>query len=137
MNTERCNDITDEKRIEQKSGLAEPGILCRDYGFLILAGIMIGLGAGLLADNLFAGFLIGLGSGLVVSELLPLARKSPEGVCQKPAGMNVTALLIGAFLILAGTSIVFAPAAIWLYVFAGFFILAGIWILVRGFSAIS
>jgi len=125
--------MTDAQRIELKSGLAEPGKHCRDYGFLILAGILIGVGVGLLADHAGVGFLIGLGLGLIGSELVPLAWKPQEGECREPGETNVTPLLIGALLILIGLSFVWAPAAVWPYAFAGLLILAGIWFLIRGF----
>ena len=50
---------------------------------------------------------------------------------------NVTLLLIGAVLVLAGISIVWAPAAIWIYAIPGLMILAGIGVLVRGFAKTS
>jgi hypothetical protein len=46
----------------------------------------------------------------------------------------VTLLLIGAVLVLTGIIIVWAPAAIWIYAIPGLMILAGIGVLVRGFS---
>lgn len=137
MKTENCAEMTGAQRIELKSGLAEPGKHHRNCGFLIPAGVLIGLGMGILADYVFTGFLIGLGFGLLGEGLLPLVKKPLEGECPRPEGANGTMLLIGAFLILIGISIVLAPAAIWPYVFAGFFILAGIWVLVRGLARIS
>ena len=136
MKTENCAEITDAKRIELKSGLAEPGEHDRHTGFIIPAGILIGLGVGLLVDQAGVGFLVGLGLGLIGSELLSFVRKSREGECTQPGGANVTTLLIGAFLVFIGIGIVLAPAAIWPYAIAGFFILTGIWFLVRGFSKI-
>ena len=133
MKTDSCAEITDAKQIEMKSGLSEPKEH-RQYGFIIPAGILIGLGAGLLVDNLVSGFLIGLGLGFVGSELLPLVKKSLAGECLQPGGANVTTLLIGAFLVFIGIGIVLAPAAIWPYAIAGFLILSGLWFLVRGFS---
>ena len=84
-------------------------------------------------DHAVAGFLVGLGLGLLGSELLPLARKSREGEYLQAGGANVTLLLIGAVLVLAGISIVWAPAVIWIYAIPGLMILAGIGVLVRGF----
>jgi len=136
MKAENCAEITDPKRIELKSGLTEPGDHARHCGFIVPAGILIGLGAGLLVDQLGSGFLIGLGLGLIGSELLQHAGKSREGECTQPGGANVTTLLIGAFLAFIGIGIVLAPAAIWPYAIAGFLILAGIWFLVRGFYKI-
>ena len=133
MKTDSCAEITDAKRMEMKSGLSEPGEH-RQYGFIIPACILIGVGVGLLVDHLGSGFLIGLGLGFVGSELLPLVKKSLGGECPQPGGANVTTLLIGAFLIFIGIGIVLAPAAIWPYAIAGFLILSGLWFLVRGFS---
>jgi len=136
MKTENCSEMTDARSIEQKSGLAEP-VKDRQSGFIVPAGILIGLGAGLLADHAVAGFLVGFGLGLLGSELVPLARKSKEGEDPLAGGANVALLLIGAVLVLAGTSIVWAPAAVWIYAIPGLMILAGIGVLVRGFAKTS
>lgn len=134
MKTENCTEMTDARSIELKSGLAEP-VKDRHLGFIVPAGILIGLGAGLLVDHAFAGFLVGLGLGLLGSELFPLVRKSRE--VELAGGANVTLLLIGAVLVIAGISSVWEPAAIWTYAIPGLFILAGIWVLVRGFKKTS
>jgi len=136
MKAENCAEITDAKRIELKSGLTEPREHDRHCGFIVPAGILIGLGVGLLVDQGGCGFLIGLGLGLIGSELLSHVRRSREGECMQPGGANVTTLLIGAFLVFIGIGIVLAPAAIWPYAIAGFLILTGIWFLVRGFYKI-
>ena len=136
MKSENCAEITDAKRIELKTGLTEPVKNDRYSGFIVPAGILIGLGVGLLVDYLVSGFLIGLGLGLIGSELLTLVRKSREDECTQTGGANVTTLLIGAFLVFIGIGIVLAPAAIWPYAIAGFLILTGIWFLVRGFFKI-
>jgi hypothetical protein len=127
--------MNDARSIELKSGLKEPAE-DKKNGFIVPAGILIGLGAGLLADYAVAGFLIGLGLGLLGSELLPLARNSREEV-PLAGGVNVTLLLIGAVLVLAGTSIVWAPAAVWVYAIPVLMILAGTGVLVRGFAKTS
>jgi F0F1-type ATP synthase assembly protein I len=136
MKAENCAEITDAKRIEQKSGLAEPVKNDRYSGFIVPAGILIGLGVGLLVDYLVSGFFIGLGLGLIGSELFRLVEKSREAECTQPGSANVTTLLIGTFLVFIGFGIVVAPAAIWPYAIAGFLILTGIWFLVRGFLRI-
>jgi hypothetical protein len=128
--------MTDARSIELKSGLSEP-VEDRRNGFIVPAGILIGLGAGLLVDHGGAGFLVGLGAGLLGSELLPFVRKSREGEYPLPGGANVTLLLIGAVLVLAGISIVWAPTAIWTYAIPGLLILAGIVFLVRGVAKTS
>jgi hypothetical protein len=136
MKAENCAEITDAKRIELKSGLTEPGEHDRHWGFIVPAGILIGLGVGLLVDHMGTGFLIGLGFGLIGSELFTLVKKSREEECMQPGGANVTTLLIGTFLVFIGIGIVLAPAAIWPYAIAGFLIIAGIGFLVRGFFRI-
>jgi hypothetical protein len=136
MKAENCAEMTDAKRIELKSGLAEPKEHDRYNGFIVPAGILIGLGVGLLVDYLVSGFFIGLGLGLIGSELYRLVEKSREGECTQPGGANVTTLLIGTFLAFIGIGSVLAPAAIWPYAIAGFLILTGIWFLVRGFLRI-
>jgi hypothetical protein len=137
MKTENCAEITDAKRIEQKSGLTEPVKNDRYSGFIVPAGILIGLGVGLLVDYLLSGFFVGLGLGLICSELFRLIEKSREAESTQTGGSNVTTLLIGTFLVFIGFGIVLAPAAIWPYAIAGFLILTGIWFLVRGFFKIA
>jgi F0F1-type ATP synthase assembly protein I len=136
MKAENCAEITDAKRIEQKSGLTEPVKNERYSSFIVPAGILIGLGVGLLVDYLLSGFFVGLGLGLICSELFRLVERSRETESTQPAGANVTTLLIGTFLVFIGFGIVLAPAAIWPYAIAGFLILTGIWFLVRGFLRI-
>jgi hypothetical protein len=136
MKAENCAEITDAKRIEQKSGLTEPVKNERYSSFIVPAGILIGLGVGLLVDYLLSGFFVGLGLGLICSELFRLVERSRETESTHPAGANVTTLLIGTFLVFIGFGIVLAPAAIWPYAIAGFLILTGIWFLVRGFLRI-
>lgn len=136
MKTENCTEITDARRIELKSGLAEPAEN-RHKGFIIPAGILIGLGMGLLVDQAGAGFLVGLGIGLLGSELLPLVMKPRACEYLLPGRTNMTPLLIGALLLLAGISFVWAPVAIWNYAIPGLLILAGIGFLIRGFAKAS
>ena len=137
MKPESCAEITNTGCIGLKNGLTEPGEKQRNFGYIIPAGILIGLGVGMLFDHMGVGFLIGLGLGFLGSELLPLVSKSQEGGYLKSGGANVTTVLIGTFLILIGISFVWAPAAIWPYTIAGFLILAGAWFLVRGSLKVS
>ncbi|HNJ81611.1 MAG: hypothetical protein GX472_08785 [Methanomicrobiales archaeon] len=92
---------------------------------------------GILVDYVFSGFLIGLGIGFLGSGLLPLVRKPLESEGINLGNTDVTMLLIGAFLVFIGIGIVYAPAALWPYAIAGFLILVGIWVLVRGFYHIG
>jgi hypothetical protein len=102
------------------------------YGF-IPAGVLIGLGVGLLVGFPGSGVLIGLGLGFLASALVPSGTTTAETADSGLKRVNMTMLLIGIFLILIGVGIVWAPAAIWPYLIAGFLILLGIWFLVRGF----
>ena len=133
MKTNSCAKITDTKSSEITNGLTESGKKHQPYGFIIPAGILIGLGVGILVNQVGSGFLVGLGLGFLGSGLLPLTRKPLEGEYTKPGNTDVTMLLIGAFLVFIGVGIIYAPAALWPYGIAGFLILIGIWLLVRGF----
>lgn len=137
MKTDSCTEITDAKRVEMKSGLKESGEQHKPYGFIIPAGILIGLGVGMLVDNVGSGFLVGLGLGFLGSGLFPIFRKPQMSEGVLPESTDVTMLLIGAFLVFIGIGFVLVPAAIWPYAIAGFLILLGIWFLVRGFYKIS
>ncbi|MDD1706894.1 MAG: hypothetical protein LUO81_01660 [Methanoregulaceae archaeon] len=119
------------------NGLTESGKQHQPYGFIIPAGILIGLGVGILVDHVGSGFLVGLGLGFLGSGLFPLFRKPLVSEGAKQGSTDVTMLLIGAFLVFIGIGIVWAPAALWWYAIAGFLILMGIWFLVRGFYKIS
>jgi hypothetical protein len=106
----------------------------RDYGFMVAAGGLIGLGLGALADHIIVGVLIGVGIGLLVSELLPFVSAARKQGHLQHAGANMKTLALGSFLILVGAGAVLAPAALWVYAIPGFFILLGIGYLVHGFS---
>lgn len=133
MKTNNCAEITDARSRE----LTEIGEQHRPYGFIIPAGILIGLGVGMLVDHVVSCFLVGLGIGFLGSGLLPLVRKPRESEDTHPGSTDVTMLLIGAFLIFLGIGLVYAAAALWPYAIAGFLVLLGIWLLVRGFFKIS
>ncbi|MEI6293246.1 MAG: hypothetical protein WCP36_06165 [Methanomicrobiales archaeon] len=137
MKTNNCAEITDTKCKEMTNGFTESGKQHQPYGFIIPAGILIGLGVGLLVDQVGSGFLVGLGLGFLGSGLLPLVRKPLGSEYIKPGSTDVTMLLIGAFLVFIGIGFVYAPAALWPYAFAGFLILIGAWLLVRGFYQAS
>ena len=132
MKTNNCTEITDARNRE----LSESGEHHKSYGFIIPAGILIGLGVGILFDHVASGFLIGLGLGFLGSGLLPLIRNPMESEGLQ-GRTDITLLLIGAFLVFMGISIVYAPAALLPFAIAGFLILMGIWFLVREFYHIS
>jgi len=105
------------------------------HGF-IPAGILIGLGVGLLVNFPAAGVLIGLGCGFIASTLLPHEVPGPSaagpGGCCGPAGRSWGMILTGFFMILIGLGLVLQPALIWPYLIAVILILLGIGFAVRG-----
>jgi hypothetical protein len=137
MKINNCEKITDTKSREMTNGSTEYGKQHPPYGFIIPAGTLIGLGVGMLTDHVGSGFLVGLGLGFLGSGLLPLIRKPLGSEYTQPGSTDVTMLLIGAFLVFIGVGFVYAPAALWPYAFAGFLILIGIWLLVKGFYQTS
>ena len=133
MKAENCTECMGAERMASCYGCVDRDEQHRHSGFIIPAGILIGLGAGLLIDQAGAGFLIGLGLGFVGAELLPRIGIPAEGTSLQQGGVNTTTLIIGAFLTYLGISIVWAPVAIWPYAVTGFLILMGISFLIRGF----
>jgi uncharacterized membrane protein HdeD (DUF308 family) len=101
--------------------------------FLIPAGVLIGLGIGLLFNQAGAGVLIGLGLGFLGSALIP----SPPPDEPSPSSMHGPRwlpVLIGAFLILVGLSIVAGVSLPWTSIIAIILILIGLWFVSRGFG---
>lgn len=105
----------------------------RHYGFLIPAGLLIGLGAGLLTGYPGSGLLIGLGVGFLAVGLIPLGKRSREAEGPHPGDGNVTSILLGAFLVLVGIVIIWSPVALWPYFIAWLLIFIGFWFILRGF----
>jgi hypothetical protein len=105
--------------------------------FLIPAGILIGLGIGLLVGYPGPGILIGLGFGLLASAFeRPDERVSPDPGASSPAwgGPHWISIIIGIFIILLGIGLIWAPLNIWPYVLAIFLIMIGIWFIARGYG---
>lgn len=100
---------------------------------LIPAGVLIGLGAGLLLGYPGPGVLIGLGCGLIASSLagLPGEEKKDGNSVSDRAGSNWITLLIGIFMILIGVGIVWTPPDYWPSIVAIFLILLGVWFVAR------
>ncbi|WAC04850.1 MAG: hypothetical protein OS112_10410 [Methanoregula sp.] len=117
--------MKDEERTERKQRHSR-------YGF-IPAGVLIGLGVGLLTGFSGSGVLIGLGLGFLATALVPAMTKTPETADPGLKRMNITMLLVGIFLILIGVGVIWAPADLWPLLTAGFLIMLGIWFAVRGF----
>jgi hypothetical protein len=101
--------------------------------FLIPAGVLIGLGVGLLFNQAGAGVLIGLGLGFLGTALITFpAREEPAPA---PAhGQRWILLVIGVFLVLVGLSIVSGIYLPWTYIIAAILILIGLAFIVRGFG---
>ncbi|MEN6340974.1 MAG: hypothetical protein ABFC89_00275 [Methanospirillum sp.] len=136
MKADNCVGIKDAVGIAFPNGSTDAGNHHGKYGFVIPAGALIGLGVGSLVGHVGSGALIGVGLGFLASELILFVRKPLESEGHA-GGTNGTLLLIGAFLIFVGISLALAPAVLWPYAIPGFFILLGIWSLVRGFYACS
>ena len=103
--------------------------------FLIPAGVLIGLGIGLLFNQPGPGVLIGLGLGFVGSAFL--SSRGPPGDATAPAPMHHTrwiSVVIGVFIILLGLSIIWGPSIPWTSVIALLLILLGIGFIARGFG---
>jgi hypothetical protein len=100
-------------------------------GFLIPAGLFIGLGAGLLVGRPDVGVLVGLGAGFVG---MAFVRGREEGVEMHAPGRSgeIIAIVIGILFILAGIGLVYFPFQIYPYIGAGFLVLLGLWFLLRG-----
>jgi len=104
------------------------------HGF-IPAGILIGLGVGLLVNYPGPGVLIGLGCGFIASSLIHHEEPGPSAAAPGfygPAGKNWISLLIGFFMILIGIGLVWQPVLIWPYLIAILLILLGIGFALRG-----
>ena len=101
----------------------------------IPAGVLIGLGVGILLNYPGPGVLIGLGLGFLASSFW--RREDPGQPAAAPPsglkGLNLTMLVVGIFLILIGLGLVWTPPVIWPYLAAAFLILVGIGFVVRGF----
>ena len=102
---------------------------------LIPAGVLLGLGIGLLAGYPGPGVLIGLGLGFIGSAVLAQQRSAPagiEGVTVPSPRPRVGLVLVGAFLILVGIGLVWAPLRLPV-IAALFLILLGLLFLFRAF----
>ena len=101
----------------------------------IPAGVLIGLGVGILLNYPGPGVLIGLGLGFLASSFGRSEDSDPSEAAPPSAikGLNWIMLLVGIFMILIGIGLVWTPPVIWPYLVAAFLILLGIGFIVRGF----
>jgi hypothetical protein len=109
-------------------------------GFLIPAGLLIGLGIGILVNYTGPGALIGLGCGFFASGAARMYSYRSEAATAPDASAPTHrdgrggwgSIIIGIFFILLGVGIVYAPLNIWPYVGAAILILIGLWFVARG-----
>ncbi|HVN66062.1 MAG TPA: hypothetical protein VMT31_05555 [Methanomicrobiales archaeon] len=102
--------------------------------FLIPAGVLIGLGIGLLVNQPGAGVLIGLGLGFLGASFEPMAVPPEEPGHAPMRGPRWAFVAIGVVLVLLGLSIVSGWALPWTYIIAILLILIGIGFIARGFG---
>jgi len=128
----RVNMVTEEKPDYQERYRHH-----RHGGYMLIpAGVLLGLGIGLLAGYPGSGVLIGLGLGFIGSAVLAQQRSAPageegtHGPSPRPRGFLA---IIGAFLVLVGIGIVWAPLRFWPVIVSLFLILLGAWFLYRAF----
>lgn len=105
----------------------------------IPAGILIGLGIGLLLGHPASGVLVGLGLGFIGTAFARVKSPSTENSAENQndyyrRSSPVLFALLGIFMICLGFGIVWVPAGFWPVMAAAFLILLGVWILYRGFA---
>ena len=97
--------------------------------FLIPAGALIGLGAGLIAGYPWPGIIIGIGLGFIAQGFLkPVGGTEPDSTSTHCYGHGEPwiSLMIGLFLIIIGIGIIWAPVKIWPYIIGIMLIILGI-----------
>ncbi len=101
----------------------------------IPAGILIGLGVGMLLNQPGPGVLIGLGLGFLASSFTCPCGEGPikSTLPCRLNGINWIMFVIGIFMILLGIGLVWTLPLIWPYFVAIILILLGIGLAVRGF----
>src|SRR5665647_1703079 len=100
-------------------------------GLLVPAGLLIGLGIGMLAGYAGPGLMIGLGLGFIGSAILKPKGYPGSDAPARYGGSRWMPALTGIFFIILGISMVWAPENFWPYIGAGFLILLGIWFVAR------
>jgi hypothetical protein len=103
--------------------------------FLIPAGVLIGLGLGILLNYPGPGVLIGLGLGFLGSAFQKPEESTPQDATS-PNFMHrsqLTYTILGIFMIIIGIGIVWAPPNLWPVIAAIFLILLGVWFILRGY----
>jgi hypothetical protein len=102
---------------------------------LIPAGLLIGLGIGLLLGHPVAVMFIGLGLGFIATAFVRQAgyAGANSGISAPVHERCWWCALIGIFFILLGTCFVWIPGLLWPYIIAAFLILLGIGILAHSY----
>nr|WP_321349944.1 hypothetical protein [uncultured Methanoregula sp.] len=105
--------------------------------FLIPAGVLLGLGIGLIIGYPGSGVLIGLGLGFLASAFMNPRESSGQenGISCCRTGSQWISAIIGLFLIIVGISFVWAPVQIWPYIFGLFLIGIGLLFLAKNFRS--
>ncbi|MDD1679232.1 MAG: hypothetical protein LUO93_08655 [Methanomicrobiales archaeon] len=102
----------------------------RRFSFLP-AGLLIGLGVGLLVGYPASGVLMGLGAGFIASAFLPLAEAETPG--GRFSVVRWGWVVAGIILILIGVWLAYSPRIAWPYLIGILLILVGVWSLLRAF----
>ena len=120
-------------RIFPVTGSTAPGERYPGRHLFIPAGILFGLGVGLILGYPGPGVLIGLGLGFLASAFLSSSTGAGHDRNSAACGQDSRwiSALIGVFLIGIGAGFVWAPAETWPYLFAIFLIGLGLWFLAR------
>ncbi len=111
-------------------------------GYLIPAGLLIGLGIGILVNYPGPGALIGLGFGFAAAGAARMYSERSVEAAAGQAGSQVYterrgswgSIIIGIFFIFLGIAIVYAPQNLWPYIGAAILILIGLYFVARGFG---
>lgn len=106
--------------------------------FLIPAGALIGLGAGLIAGYPGPGILIGLGLGFLARAFIkPVESPLPDPAVSYRSDNRWIFVAIGFFMIAIGAGIIWAPANLWPYIIGIFLIILGIIIAAKNLRKIN
>ncbi len=116
--------------MNEESGVRENGQ--RMGGLLIPACLFIGLGIGLAFGRPDVGVLVGLGAGFIGAALIRgREMQAPEWSAHLSWLFMV---ILGIVIIIGGIGLILFPAFIWPFVGVLFFLLLGVWFIMRGIT---